>query len=245
LTESLDALRQEVARIRWWHALDLGNGIVTPGISDNVATLKKLGLPPRLEGKTVLDIGAWDGYFSFEAERRGALRVLATDSFAWSGGSLGTKAGFELARRVLGSKVEDLQIDAMDLSPDRIGTFDLVLFLGVLYHMRHPLLALERVFSVTRDQLILETASDLVWIRRPAIAFYPETELDGDPTNWYGPNPPAIAAMLRAVGFRRVKEVSRFPRLRSLVGGAIAYVRADKPTILSFQRCRMVFHAWK
>ena len=75
---------------------------------------------------------------------------------------MGTKAGFELARKALDSKVEDLSIDVLDLSPERIGEFDLVLILGVLYHMRHPLLALERVASVTKDQLVLETHVDFL-----------------------------------------------------------------------------------
>ena len=75
---------------------------------------------------------------------------------------MGTKAGFELARKALDSKVEDLSIDVLDLSPERIGKFDLVLILGVLYHMRHPLLALERVASVTKDQLVLETHVDFL-----------------------------------------------------------------------------------
>jgi len=100
-------------------------------------------MPENLAGKTVLDVGAWDGFFSFESERRRAERVLATDSFCWSGEG-GTKAGFELARKVLNSKVEDVEMDVLDLSPENIGTFDIVLFLGVLYHMRRPLLALER-----------------------------------------------------------------------------------------------------
>ena len=105
----------------------------------------------------------------------------------------GTKAGFQLAREALNSRVEDVDIDVMDLSPERVGTFDIVLFLGVLYHLKHPLLALERVASVTRQLLILETVVDMVGIRRPAAAFYPATELSGDPTNWWGPNVPAIA----------------------------------------------------
>ena len=99
----------------------------------------------RSKGLSVLDIGAWDGFFSFECERRGASRVVAADYFSWHGSGWGTKAGFTLARDVLGSKVEDVDIDVMDLTPERVGTFDLVLFLGVLYHLRHPLLALERV----------------------------------------------------------------------------------------------------
>ena len=70
--------------------------------------------------------------------------------YSWHGAGWGTKAGFTLAREALGSRVEDIDIDVMDLSPERVGTFDVVLFLGVLYHLRHPFLALERVASVTR-----------------------------------------------------------------------------------------------
>jgi tRNA (mo5U34)-methyltransferase len=158
----------------------------------------------------VLDIGAWDGFFSFEAERRGAKRVLATDSFCWGQGGWGSKAGFDLARQILGSRVEDLVIDPLDLTPERIGTFDLVLCLGVLYHMRHPLLMLERVFSVTSHHLILQTQVDLSALDRPALAFYQGTELNNDPTNWCGPNPAAVVAMLKSVGFKDVRIISRW-----------------------------------
>jgi tRNA (mo5U34)-methyltransferase len=206
----LDALRRDVNAIKWWHAIDLGHGIVTPGPDPTPARLRELQFPAELTGLSVLDIGAWDGFFSFEAERRGAARVLATDSFCWGQGGWGTKAGFELARRALHSRVEDLTIDPLDLSPERVGTFDLVLFLGVLYHMRHPLLALERVFSVTRGQLILNTQVDLTAIERPALAFYQGNELNNDSTNWCGPNSAAVVAMLHAVGFREVRIVSRW-----------------------------------
>ena len=206
----LDSLRREVAARKWWHTIDLGNGVVTPGLDPTAARLRELQIPDDLTGLTVLDVGAWDGFFSFEAERRGASRVLATDSFCWGGGGWGTKAGFELARRALGSRVEDLDIDPLELSPARVGTFDLVLFLGVLYHMRHPLLALERVFSVTRGQLILQTQIDLSAIDRPALAFYQGSDLNNDPTNWFGPNPPAVVAMLRAAGFTDIRMVSRW-----------------------------------
>jgi len=175
---------------------------------------------------TVLDIGAWNGFFSFEAERRGAKRVLATDSFIWSGAMPGLgKEGFSLARRALGSNVEDLYIDVMDLSPEKIGTFDVVLFLGVLYHMRHPLLALERAASVTAEggMLILETHVDMLHEKRPAMAFYPGGELGNDPTNWFGPNPAAVEGMLKAVGFEKVQMVN--------------------PEVLAGSRT--VFHAWK
>lgn len=242
----MEDLRREVGRITWWHTIDLGNGIITPGRAENLATLQRIGMPKRLEGKTVLDIGAWDGFYSFEAERRGAARVLAVDSFSWGGGGWGTKAGFELARRVLSSRVEDLHMDVLDLSPDPIGQFDVVLFLGVLYHMRHPLLALERVFSVTRDQLILETHVDLLWTRRPAIAFYPNDELHRDSSNWCGPNPAAVEAMLRTAGFQSVKRVSTFPsRFHRLAYAPLDSRRTGNPVLAQAQHCRMVFHAWR
>src|SRR2546423_11103508 len=115
-TMSSDRLREAVNGIKWFHRIDLGHGVVTPGIDDTPAKLATIGLPVDLHGQSVLDVGAWDGFFSFEAERRGARRVLATDSFCWSGPGWGTKAGFELARQALGSRVEDKEIDVLDLS---------------------------------------------------------------------------------------------------------------------------------
>jgi len=238
-----EALLREVAEHQWFHTIDLGQGVVTPGRQAPARnTLPRLGLPEDLSGKTVLDIGAWDGFFSFEAERRGAKRVLATDSHAW----WGSKAPFELARRALGSRVEDMDVDVMDLSPERVGRFDLVLCLGVLYHLRHPLLALEKVFSVTADHLILETVTDLVWTRYPVMRFYPGSELAGDASNWFGPNPPAVVGMLKAAGFSRVEIVSR--RYRPLllrIGRAILRRRMYRPFWPAIQNDRIVVHAWR
>ena len=201
-------LAERAAQVRWFHSIELAPGLVTPGLDDTRARVGVLRLPADLTGRTVLDVGAWDGFFSFEAERRGAARVLATDSFAWSGRNWGSKAGFELAREALGSRVEDREVDVLDLDPADVGRFDVVLCLGVLYHMRHPLLALERVAAVTAGRLILETHVDMTWTRRPAAAFYPGHQLGLDPTNWWGPNPEAVAGMLEAVGFSRVELVT-------------------------------------
>ena len=90
-------IKKKVEEIKWFHSIDLGNGIITPGQVKTFQKVKTIGIPENLEGKTVLDIGAWDGYFSFEAEKRGAKRVLATDSFIWSGEGWSSKKGFELA----------------------------------------------------------------------------------------------------------------------------------------------------
>jgi tRNA (mo5U34)-methyltransferase len=230
-------IRDEVARIRWRHPIDLGNGLVTPGDDPAPLRLMGLGLPERLDGLSVLDVGAWDGFFSFEAERRGAERVVATDWFCWGGPGWGTKEGFDLARRALGSSVEDVEIDVPDLSPEAVGTHDIVLFLGVLYHLRDPLLALERVASVTRGTLVVETLVDMLSTRRPAAAFYPGTDLNRDPTNWWGPNVAAVVGMLRAVGFREVEVTYRTP-LRQRLAQA-----AKKRALSTVSQGRAVIHA--
>ena len=202
---SADEIREAISGITWYHQIPLGNGVVTPGSDSTIERLALIGLPDDLTGRTVLDIGAWDGAFSFEAERRRAARVVAVDSFCWNGEGWGTKDGFECARRLLGSRVEDREVEVLDLSPDTVGVFDLVLFLGVLYHLKHPVLALERVASVCREQLILWTQVDMLDCDRPAAAFYPGTELNNDPTNWWGPNPHAVIGMLTTAGFSRAE----------------------------------------
>jgi tRNA (mo5U34)-methyltransferase len=147
----------------------------------------------------VLDIGCWDGFFSFECERRGAKRVVATD--IWE--TLGRDA-FDFARAELGSQVEPLQVSVYDL-PDLLDQrFDLVLFLGVLYHLKHPLLGIEKISEVTAPGglAVVETAVDAETLMdRPLMAFYPGDELNHDPTNWWTPNVPALASMLGVSGF--------------------------------------------
>jgi tRNA (mo5U34)-methyltransferase len=239
-------LERRVAAHRWYHSIDLGGGIVTRGIDDTPVRLARLDLPASLEGLSVLDIGAWDGFFSFECERRGAARVVATDYYSWHGSGWGAKTGFELAREALGSHVEDVDVDVMDIAPGRLGTFDLVLFLGVLYHLRHPLLAIEKIAAVTRGTLILETVVDLVGLGRPAMAFYPDRELNADPTNWWGPNQEAVVGMLKSAGFDDVRVVTPTPG--PLYRGARAAwhrLRGRNRLIPAFRQDRAVFHARK
>jgi len=244
-----DDLQKRVDALRWFHTIDLGHGIVTNGADDSAGRLTRVQLPEDLSGKSVLDIGAWDGFYSFEAERRHASRVVASDYFAWHGVGWGTgrgKAGFELAREALGSRVEDLDIDVMDLAPERTGTFDVVLFLGVLYHLPNPLLALERVASVTRERLILETVVDMVGFSRPAAAFYPGRELNDDPTNWWGPNQAAVQGMLRSVGFDRVELVTPIRSAPYRAARAVYHQLKGKNSLASaFRQDRAVFHAYK
>jgi tRNA (mo5U34)-methyltransferase len=238
-----------VEALRWYHTIDLGGGVITPGVDDTPLRLARVGLPESLAGCSVLDIGAWDGFFSFEAERRGAARVVAADHYSWHGVGWGTgdgKAGFTLAREALSSRVEDVDIDVMQLAPDRIGTFDVVLFLGVFYHLPDPLGALERVASVTKGLLILETVVDMVGLSRPAMAFYPNAELNNDPTNWWGPNQAAVTSMLTRVGFARAKTITPTPSALYRAARATWHsVRGKNSWPLAFRQDRAVFHAWK
>lgn len=202
-----DALRDAVNRLRWFHQIDFGRGIVSPGWirRDKIERQAGLIFDRPLAGKSVLDIGCWDGAYSIEASRRGAARVLATDHFAWSEACWGDRACFDLARAALAPEVEALDVDLDGLTVERVGRFDIVLFCGVLYHLRHPLAALEQVAALTTEVLILETRLIAPWSRRPMMRFYPGRELEGDPSNWWAPNRACVEAMLRDVGFRHVR----------------------------------------
>lgn len=240
------SLTEEIRSIQWFHQIDLGDGVVTPGVDNSRRRLKTFHWPD-LRGKTVLDVGAWDGFFSFEAERRGASRVLATDSYVWESKGWATKRGFDLAKRTLNSKVEEMLIDPMEFSPERLGTWDVVLYCGILYHMRYPLEALERVASVTKELLIMDTHLDMMFARRPAAAFYEGTEAGDDPTNWWGPNDAAVRAMLRSVGFPNVRRVYN----RNLVLRAARSARwifrgkslDSKNPLATLQQGRATYHA--
>lgn len=200
-------LAEEVSAIPfWWHSIDLGDGTVTPG--QKTADLlgnewKQLALP-NLEGKTVLDIGAWDGWFSFQAERCGAKRVVALEPYAWDGvGRPISRDGFDLAHSVLGSSVELVTEDFMTTDLTALGTFDIVFFLGVLYHLRDPLRGLERLASVTEGTAYIESQAVVIGGHPDlsACEFYEDDRLDNNPTNWWAPTSSALAGMCRSMGF--------------------------------------------
>lgn len=238
------ALRAAVDQLRWFHTIDLGHGVVTRGATNPARkTLPTLGLPASLTGKSVLDVGAWDGFYSFEAERRGAARVVATDSYCWSGPGWGTKDAFRLARETLGSSVEDVDIDVMDLAPGTLGTFDLVLFLGVLYHLRDPRGAIERIASVTAGQLIVETEARFDWIPWPAARVFIGPELNNDPTNCFAFNTRAVLGLLREAGFSRCSVHYRSPWPRRLA--RVTYTSLRGAPVSRYSRRRAVLHAWR
>lgn len=202
---AIDTNRQkldELARLGWYHSMELPGGRVIQGFQSLDVLRRRAAqfpIPADLRGKRVLDIGAWDGWFSFEMERRGA-QVLAIDS---------TDAGrFRVARELLGSRVEYRIGDVCRLSPQEIGYFDIVLFLGVLYHLKHPVLALEKVCELATDLVCVESfvtddGSDPA--AKPVMEFYETTELCGQFDNWVGPNVACLLAMCRSAGFASVQ----------------------------------------
>jgi tRNA (mo5U34)-methyltransferase len=131
-----------------------------------------------------------------------------------------------------------LELDA--IAPETVGRFDVVLFLGVLYHLKHPWPALERVASVCDGLLIVETHADLLDLGRPAMALYPGAEIAGDASNWWGPNVAALKAMLREEGFPRVEVVHREARAYRVARAAYRRLRGPRFRV---QQGRVVVHA--
>lgn len=245
---SIDDFRKKFEEIKdHFHSpFDFGNGMRTRKTHTRARFLRRLRLmqiPADLTGKTVLDIGAWDGYFSFEFERRGAKRVLAIDSFAWDHRPSGFPRGMEcflLAHEFYGSKVNYQRIDVHDISPETIGTFDLVFCAGVLYHVRHPLRVLEKIRSVTAHQLILETNQLIPAVHEhvPLIRFFPGDEhcgvVRGHPGGF--PTRTWLTNALQAAGFAH-HQVIYTPSFRWLKKG-VALV-TNRP-----QRGRLIVHAF-
>jgi len=203
--------QEEVDSLVWWHPFTFPNGVKARGIKggDNSEECLRMEADAAfrysVHGKTVLDIGAWNGYFSVEAMRRGAKRVVALDKPVWEHPHFQGFKGFDLVRRYLAPDVEAVVRDLMELRHNPVGNFDFVLFLGVLYHLKHPLYVLETLFDLTLEHLVIETQLDLTDYDRPAMVFYPGEELAGDASNWWGPNAQCVMDMLRTVGFSRVE----------------------------------------
>ncbi len=170
-------------------------------------------LPEDLTGKSVLDIGCNAGFYAFEMKRRGAERVVAVDS------DERYLAQAKLAAEVLDYDVEFKNMSVYDV-PSLKEKFDFVVFMGVLYHLRHPLLALDLLREhVVRDQMLFQSmqrGSREVLPLQPDYPFsetgifdhpgYPkmhfiEHSYSADPTNWWVPNRACMEAMLRSAGF--------------------------------------------
>src|SRR5260221_14637644 len=184
-------LQARVAALPWHHSIDLGGGVVTSGNKSATLCNNEAALifdRVDLKGRSVLDIGAWNGFFSFEAKRRGASRVLATDSYCWSHPDIQGRATFDIARSALGLEIDAQEIDATDLSAETVGEFDVVLYLGVFYHRYDAIETLAKVARLAKQGLIVETHLELRDVDVPAMVFFPGRDLANEPTNCCGRN---------------------------------------------------------
>ncbi|HEV7766871.1 MAG TPA: methyltransferase domain-containing protein [Thermoanaerobaculia bacterium] len=193
-----DEVRERIASVpHWYHPIEVRPGIITPGGNDARTVLALLDLPADCRGMRALDLGTRDGFFAFELERRGA-EVVAVDYMAM------TDSGFAVAAELLGSRVTYHQRNLYDLDVAELGTFDIVLFLGLLYHLPDPLGALRIVRNLTRQRMYLETlvldfgdAMD----QFPLMRFFAGSSWAGDPTNYWGPNVRCVEEMLGETEF--------------------------------------------
>jgi tRNA (mo5U34)-methyltransferase len=224
----------------WWHSIDVGEGVVTPGFKwgGGLHVMEheraRMGLPGDYAGRSVLDVGSYDGFYAFDAERRGAGRVVAIDHFVWlhdlapggppvdfslaylkpdglppTGAQLPGKRAFDCAHELLGSRVESVVADFMHYDLARLGAFDVVLYLGIVYHMEEPLTALRRVRSVCNEFAVIE--SEVVRVdgheQVPLARLVPSDDVNEDPTNWWVPNVAGLVGLARGAGFGRVEVI--------------------------------------
>lgn len=211
-----DAVRRSVsAEPYWFQKIEVLPGFYSPGWSDPAKEkLPHYGLPDDLTGMRVLDIGCAEGFFSFEAERRGAREVIGIDSFPDS------VRRFNIVKQARQSNANAYLMNVYDLDPKRLGTFDLVLFYGVFYHLKHPQYALERIRSVCVGDLLFQThmLEDPAVKGEPWARFYPHGMMSGaqkenfDPTVFWLFNSTCCVAMLDHLGFEDVRILSTDPQ---------------------------------
>ena len=191
----------------WFHSFELSDGTLVRG-AKTLGVLKAefdaVFAPLELDGQSVLDVGAWNGAFSFEAKRLGAARVLATDMYSWAHPGLNGFEKFLYVRKDGRLDIEYRMLDTHQITQDMVGDFDIVLFLGVFYHLEDPITVIASVAEVATSWLVVETHLDLDDVPNPAMRYYPGAELADDPTNWWGPNQRCVEDLLRTAGFTEI-----------------------------------------
>jgi len=211
-------LQERVKKFNWYHRIELPGGVVTPGTLP--ACPEKYHLPMSMAGWRVLDIGAWDGYWTWACLKLGARQVVAIEDFS-------DDLGWELPRKEIAWQTFDLCRDALgytaeqadhqtlslyEVTPARLGEFDLVLFYGTIYHCRYPLLALDILSRVCKCQIRIESAILNDWSayrggmgtgygEQTVAEFYPGTEYGHNQTNWWNPTLTTLTKMVQAAGW--------------------------------------------
>ena len=249
--EPIKTIGQRILDVKYWyHKIELPGDIITPGWSPMDAT--KYGVPDDLTGKRILDIGAWDGYWTWEALKRGASEVVAIDDFSDDlGNHKEVKRNgwytFDLCRealgytteihgrdnneklRIIGWKNDKKQVvirkEMSVYDIEKLGHFDIVFFFGMIYHMKHPLMALEKISEICDGEIYIESAvvddyspylskvsevepGKLIFKGYPnnnmVMEFYPDDQYASNKTNWWVPTIQSLGAMVGSVGFKNV-----------------------------------------
>jgi len=185
----------------WFHSIPFPDGRITAGnksMAQQQEELIRWQFPADLTGKTMIDIGCADGFYSIVGRARGAERVLSIDDQQTMG------VQFLLENKVYPIEYRKLDVmspEFLDLQP-----FDFVHFAGVFYHLQNPLEAFKRVRRITRGVALIEGHINETYGRElPYAVYYEGSELNQDVTNWWGPNLPCLEAMIRTAGFSRYR----------------------------------------
>ena len=193
---SFEAAQAMVQSVRHWHhKFEIYPGLVTPGTYDPQHLWDRLGLDGKIQGKRVLDIGASDGFFTRKLAENGA-EVVAVDFRPKEA------HGFHVMEQLSNRQFTYEHANIFDLDPVRVGKFDIVLFLGVLYHLPDMVRAFHKLRSLCTSTLLLETHSDNEFCPGKAAArYYRGDTLAGDLTNFWSPNRLCVLDMLHDAGF--------------------------------------------
>lgn len=201
-TYSEDEIKKMVASVpSWYHSFKFGNvenSQTRTSLLFQMRTAQQI--PLDLSGKSVLDIGPADGFYSFLCESRGAKRVLAMDIMEWD--------GFKMAKKILHSNVEHRIMIADDV--DKLNeNFDIVLFFGVYYHLANPVLTLQKIFHKVNDTLFL--AGHIVDNPEPIMCYYDAYEIHPqDSSNWWAASPSCLTKIAKRIGFRTAEMIDSF-----------------------------------
>ncbi|MBF0329848.1 MAG: DUF1698 domain-containing protein [Nitrospirae bacterium] len=217
-----ESIKNQIAAFPYWyHKIELRKGIITPGWAP--IDKRIYNIPADMTGMRVLDIGAWDGFWTFEALKRGARQVVAIDDFSDYIGELRPEdrqkwATFDFCKKVLGFDDEQCQRKEMsvyEVCEESTGVFDIIFFFGTLYHLRHPLLALDNLAKICTDAIYIETAilDDYSPYRggighgypdgQLVMEFYPQDQLGHNYSNWWVPTLHCLGQMILASGFEK------------------------------------------
>lgn len=239
-------IAERVAEIPYWyHKIELPDGTVTPGWAP--LNVERYGVPEDLTGKRVLDIGAWDGFWTWEALKRGASEVVAIDDFSDDLGHLDKKERpmwqtFDLCReafgftipinpdKVVGDNINTslegkwandkgqtvARIQTTVYLAEALGTFDVIFFFGTIYHLRHPLLALDILSKISTGSIYIESAQldDYSPYRgglnrgypnnEMVMEFYPGRQYGRNENNWWSPTLQCLCEMVKSAGWQDV-----------------------------------------